>query len=59
MIAQRVNMVKEDINFVPNIYRIAQEQYIKFEEPYRVNTAPPHQLISDWVGYVIIFIMKT
>jgi len=26
-------IIKEDINSVPNMYRIAQEQYIKFEEP--------------------------
>ena len=34
-------IIEEDDNFLTNIYRIAQEQYIKFEEPYRVNTVTP------------------
>lgn len=34
-------IIEEDDNFLTNIYRIAQEQYKKFEEPYRVNTVTP------------------
>ena len=31
-------IIEEDDNFLTNIFTIAQKQYIKFEETYRVNT---------------------
>ena len=34
-------IIEEDDNFLTNIFTIAQKQYIKFEETYRVNTVTP------------------
>ena len=43
-------IIEEDDNFSTNIFRIAQEQYIKFEA-YRVNTVTP-PLAGKWLGTI-------
>ena len=53
-------IIEEDDNFLTNIYRIAQEQYEKFEEPYRVNTVTPPPA-GKWLGTIwyYFYYMKT